>query len=315
MTVNFSDASQAMSFLVQQAAHIEAEVYKIKYPSIQYPTLVPVDTSAGEWARNVTYFSQDKVGKAAWFQGKANDMARADVNMAKHDHGISMAGIGYGYDLEEIGYARRVNVNLTMDKAESARRASEEFIESLVLVGDADKNMEGLINSSLITPTTAPADGSGGATTFASKTGDQIARDINAKLALINTASLGVELADTLALPLAQYNLLATKRIGTNDNGMTVMEWLMKYNTYTAQTGQPLTVRIIRQLAGAGGGPSDRMLAYRRAPDVVKLHMPMTHRFLPVWQTGPMRFDVPGVFRTGGVDIRLPGAFAYLDGI
>lgn len=315
MRVNLNDASQALSFLTQQAAHIESEVYKIKYPQIQYSTLVPVDTSAGEWANIVTFYSQDQVGKADWFQAKANDMPRADVNMTQHNHGISMAGIGYGYDLEELNYARRVNMNLTMDKADAARRAAEEFIDSLTLVGDADKNMAGLINSALITPTTAPADGAGSATTFASKTGDQIARDINNKLSLINSASYGIELADTIALPIAQYNLLATKRLGSNGESITVMEWLMKYNTYTAQTGQPLTIRTIRQLAGAGGSSSDRMIAYRRDPSVLKLHMPMTHRFLPVWQTGPMRFDVPGVMRTGGLEIRRPGAMAYLDGI
>jgi hypothetical protein len=315
MTVNFNDASQALSFLTQQAAHIESEVYKTKYPQIQYSTLVPVDTSAGEWANTVTYFSQDKVGKAGWFQGSANDMARADVNMTRHDHGVSMAGIGYGYDLEEINYARRVNMNLTMDKADAARLAAEQFIDSLTLVGDADKNMSGLINSALITPTTAAADGAGSATTFASKTGDQIARDINNKLSLINSASYGIELADTIALPIDQYNLLATKRMGDDGNSITVMEWLVKYNTYTAQTGQPLTVRTIRQLSDAGGSSSSRMVAYRRDPSVLKLHMPMTHRFLPVWQTGPMRFDVPGVMRTGGLEIRRPGAMAYLDGI
>ena len=315
MTINFNDASQALSFLTQQAAHIESEVYKIKYPSIQYSTLVPVDTSAGEWANIVTFYSQDQVGKADWFQAKASDMPRADVNSTQHNHGISMAAIGYGYDLEEINYARRVNMNLAMDKADSARLAAEQFIDSLTLVGDANKNMGGLINNALITPTTAPADGTGSATTFASKTGDQIARDVNAKLSLINTASYGIELADTIALPLDQYNLLATKRLGTNGESITVMEWLMKYNTYTAQTGQPLTIRVIRQLDTAGGSSSGRMVAYRKDPSVLKLHMPMTHRFLPVWQTGPMRFDVPGVMRTGGLEIRRPGSVAYLDGI
>jgi hypothetical protein len=45
----------------------------------------------------------------------------------------------------------------------------------------------------------------------------------------------------------------------------------------------------------------------------VKLHIPMIQRFLPVWQTGPI--DIPGIFRVGSVEIRRPGAFAYVDGI
>jgi hypothetical protein len=39
------------------------------------------------------------------------------------------------------------------------------------------------------------------------------------------------------------------------------------------------------------------------------------HRFLPIWQTGPMVYDIPGIFRLGGVEIRRPAAVRYLDGI
>jgi len=99
---NFVDASQALSFLSQQAAAIESEVYRIKYQDIIYPTLIPVDTSAGEWARTIEFFSLDTVGKANWFSADANDMSRADINLTKFDVGVHMAGIGYGYNLDEI---------------------------------------------------------------------------------------------------------------------------------------------------------------------------------------------------------------------
>ena len=311
----FFDASQALSFLTQQAAHIETEVYRIRYPEIQYPNLIPVDTSAGEWARTVEFTSMDQVGKADWFDADANDMPRADVNMQKYSQQIHMAGIGYGFNLDELNYAMRVGISLDTERASAARRAYEEFMEGIALVGDSRKNWLGLINQSAVTATTAPADGTGSATTFASKTGDQIARDINALLSAINTGSKGVEVANTLALPLDQFNLLSTKRMGTDGASITVMEWIMKYNVYTALTGQPLTIRVIRQLSTAGGSSSARMIAYRRDPSVLKLHMPMTHRFMEVWRTGPLRFDVPGVFRTGGLDVRLPGAMRYMDGI
>jgi hypothetical protein len=57
------------------------------------------------------------------------------------------------------------------------------------------------------------------------------------------------------------------------------------------------------------------MVAYRRDPSVVKMYMPMPFRFLPVWQTGPIIFEVPGIFRLGGVDVRRPKAMRYVDGI
>ena len=36
---------QHLAFLITQAEHIESRVYRIQYPEIQYPSLVPVDRS------------------------------------------------------------------------------------------------------------------------------------------------------------------------------------------------------------------------------------------------------------------------------
>ena len=66
LKMDLFDAQQGLSFLLSQVSHIEREVYEIQYPDIQYPNLIPVDTSANEWARTVTYFSTDKVGEADW---------------------------------------------------------------------------------------------------------------------------------------------------------------------------------------------------------------------------------------------------------
>ena len=71
----------------------------------------------------------------------------------------------------------------------------------------------------------------------------------------------------------------------------------------------------VRGLDTGGAAGQARAVAYRKDPEIVKMHIPMPHRFLPVWQTGPMVFDIPGVFRLAGLEIRRPGAFRYLDGI
>lgn len=313
----FINDSQAVSFLQQTHASVEAELYRVKYPEYNYSDLLFVDTRANEWARTVTFYSSDTVGKAGWFNANSTNMPRADVNMTQFNQSIQMAGIGYGYNLEEISFAKLAGPvgSLDQERMFSARRAYEQFMYGLVISGDATKAMGGLINYSGVTATTAPADGTGSATTFASKTGDQIARDINNELSGMQEGSLGIELANTVALPIQQFNLLATKRMGSAGDEITVLEWLMKYNVYTAQTGQPLKIRMLRGLDGAGGSGTDRMLTYVNDRDVVKLHLPMAHKFLPVYQTGPMLFEVPGIFRTGGVEIRRPKAVRYLDGI
>jgi hypothetical protein len=303
---------QAMGFLVSQTAYIEPQVIEIKYPDIQYPQLIPVDTSANEWAKSVTYYSVDKTGKAGWFHARAKDIHVADVDRAKHEVGIEMADIGYRYDLEELGQAMMIpNTNLSADRAIAARRAYEEFVDNAALRGADEKDMSGLLDYPGITTVLASNDS--GDTTWDTKDIDLMMDDINNALSGIYISTLQVEMADTLLLPIAGLTALGNRRIPNTDKS--VMSYIKENNVYTQITGQQLLIRAVRGLETAGQNGSGRMIAYRRDPQVLKMHIPMTHRFLNVWQTGPMLFDVPGIFRLAGLEIRRPGSVRYVDGI
>lgn len=308
------DAQSALSFMVQQASYIEPEVYRIQYPEIQYPTLVPVDTSGDEWAKAITFFSLDQVGQAAWFHHMADDLPFADIIRNQYQVQLEMAGVGYYYTLEEVAQTQRIpNLNLTAERANAARRAYEEFMERITFFGDTTKNWTGLCNDTNVTAGTATADGTGSSPLWSTKTADQIIRDVNQILTAVYTGSATVEMADTVLLPVASFTLLATTRV-PNTTAST-LGWLQEFNTYSAITGQTLTIRAVRGLETAGAGATNRMIAYRRDPAIVKLHVPMPHKFLSVMQVTPLRFDVPGIFRTGGIEIRRPGSVRYLDGI
>jgi len=305
---------QALSFLVRQGTYIEAQVARIRYPEIQYPQLIPVDTSANEWAKSITYFSMDKAGQAAWFNHMSTDMRLADVVREKHEQTVEMAGIGYRYTLEELGQAMMVpGTNLTSEKAEAARRAYEEFVDGVAMTGDTSRNMTGLINDAAVTQADAAYSGTGNSPAWSDKTAEQILTDVNDALTGIYTSTLTVEMADTVLLPIAAMTQIATKQMPNTT--MTVLQWIQQNNVFTALTGQPITIRAVRGLETAGENGTGRMVAYRRDPSVVKLHIPMPHRFLPVWQRGPLIFDVPGIFRIAGVEIRRPKAVRYVDHI
>lgn len=309
------DAQQALGFLTSQVSYIERQVVEVQYPGIQYPDLIPIDTSANEWAKSITYFSTDKVGRAGWFHHLAKDTHYADIDRTKFEVGVEMADIGYRYSLEEIGQAMMAGVALTADRASAARRAYEEFIDDIALRGDSDKNLFGIFNYPGITPVTVTADGNNSSPYWADKLddADKILRDVNDALTGVWTASLTVEMADTILLPLTTISLLATTRLPNTT--MTLMEFLARNNIYTFTTGRPLTIRTVRGLESAGTGGVGRMVVYRRDPQVLKMHIPMTHRFLPPWQTAPLVFDIVGIFRLAGLEIRRPGAVRYVDGV
>lgn len=321
MNTFIRDAQAALSFLVHQASHIEAEVVKISYPDIQYSQLIPVDTSAPEWVKSVTFFSMDKAGVAKWFHHEAKDVPIADIQKTKFESTIEMAAVGYRYSLEELGQTMMIpGMNLTAERAEAARRAYEEFVDEVAINGDTGKGLTGLVNDPNVTVVHAIADGgqslgaTNGSPDWTDKTGEQIARDVNDALTGVYTTTLQVEMADTVLLPIAAMTHMANKQHSAASD-TTTLEWVKRNNVYTSITGQPITIRGVRGLETAGVGSTGRMVVYRRDPRVLKMHIPMTHRFLPVWQTGPLVFDVPGIFRLGGVEIRRPGSVRYVDGV
>lgn len=308
------DAQVAFNFLVKQLTYIEPQVYAMQYPDLPWAELVPVDTSAPEWIKSITYFSSDTVGKASWFNGLAQDVPHADVLRAKGETQVKMAAIGYGYSTEELAQAMQIGQNLGNDRAAAARRAHYEFVNQVAFLGDATVGFSGLVNSSAVTRTTAPADGTGSSTEWADKTVAQITRDFNGQLTGIYTGSNTVEMADTVLLPIGVLTYLASTPYSSTTME-TILSFLQRSNVYTITTGRPLTIRGILGLDTAGLGGISRAVFYRRDPGVVKLHMPMPFRFLPAWQVGPMLFEVPGIFRLGGVDFRRPMAARYLDGV
>ena len=310
----FMDEQNALGFLMPAFYNVEAEVYARKYPSFAYADLIPVVTEGSEWARGTLFRSSDAAGKAEWISGKGFDMPYADVSRDQHLHGFDMAGIGYEWSLEEMQQAALEGRTLGTEKADAAKRIAEKKLYEIALNGDTAKGWTGLLNDPNVPQSDAAATGSGSSTAWADKTPDQILTDINAAITGRYTATSEVEVVNTVLLPTARYQYLAsTPRSGNSDTN--ILSYLLANNAYTAETGQPLLVRGVRFLDDAGDGDTARMVVYRRERDVVRFHLPMPHKFLPPFQKSSMTWEVAGIMRTGGTEIRLPQAMAYVDGI
>lgn len=300
------DAQTAMAFVVEQNAHIEQKVNKTVYPEITYQNMIPVDTSAHPFTQTVVFFSDDMFGQAKWVNGNADDIPMAGTNRNMHKSAVHTAAIGYGYGWEEVNQAVRLGYNLQADDAVAARRAYEEMVQRIAYFGDPSKNMQGLLNYAGIAIQAATGK-------IETLTEDQILQHFNNLVLDTAIATNYTSIADTVMVSPRVLNYLATKRLG--DTQETLLAWLLKNNTYTAMTGRPLLIRALLELEKAGSAGVSRSIGYRRSDDVMKMHIPMPHRFLPVWQRGALTWEVPGVFRLGGLDIRKPVEVRYLDGL
>jgi hypothetical protein len=312
----FTDAQAAFPFVIAQGRNIETKIYQRRYPTFNYAATVPVVTEGNEWAIGTTFFTVDTAGEAKFLSGTANDMPfnSATKDMASSD--FAMLGSGWEWNLEEVNQASLYGIDLNGTKAISAADKVERLLNSVAILGSTEKNWTGFANNALVSRVDVASDGTGASPLWSTKTPDLILRDVNDLLSSVRTNTLEVEWADSLRLPPAAFRLVSTKRISTGGDGfITVLEYLRKNNIYTAETGQSLDIQPLRELATAGNSSVGRMVVYRRDPEVVRFHLPMPRRVLQPRQKSIMGWETGIIARTGGTEVRLPGAMAYADGM
>lgn len=315
--------AQALAFVQGQAYKVNQTIYETRYPDWDFGRLVFVDTSGPAWAPGILTYTSDLSGRANWQSGYAKDIPLADVSQDMQTKNFHLAAIGYQYNIEEVNTAIQIGGSLSDRRARAARLAYTKFMYDLTLKGSAEKGLGGLINYPGVPVVAIPADGTGGVTYWVNsagvgtKTPAQIVRDINLLLQGISLATFEAEMADTILLPVEAFNYIAATPYAATTME-TILSFIQRTNIYTMKTGRPLTIRTVRELGTAGVAPSagtGRIVAYKNDQEYVKLHLPMPHQFLPVYQDGPLNWAVPGIFRTGGVELLTTAAFRYGDGI
>jgi len=317
-TSNYQDA---FAFLQSQLATIETMVYEEQFPEVQYRELVPVSTSATEWAPNIIHYSRTRTGEPGPIAGRSTDFPKVSSTRRQHNVAIEMEGIAYDYTVEELNRARMLGENLPAEGARDARFMVERRLDRILKEGRNELQWDSFLFADSSgregAPESIDASGSGAGRYWENKGALEILTDINNLLLGVYTASRTVEMADTLCVPPTIWTSLTSSFVpNTNE---TVLTTIMKNNVYTAKTGRQLMIREVRGLeaCGADAGSNTffgRILAYRKDPSVLRFHLPMPFRFLPV-ERNFMTFEVPGIYRVGGLEIRRPTVFRYMDKI
>lgn len=303
-TINF-DASES-AFLSKQLEQVRAKSYDVKYANLIGRQLVPVDNSVSPGAEVVTYYQYDMVGMAKIIADYADDLPRADVKAKEFSSRVRGIGSAYGYSMQEVRAAQLAGLPLEQRKANAARRAIEQTIEKIAQTGDATYGLLGLLNQPNASVYTIP-NGISGFSDWARKTPDEIAADIHGAINSIYANTLGVEQADTCVLPLEQYTLITTKRMGDGSD-TTIAEYVLKSSPYLK------SIVPWYALNSAGAASTDRMLVYRRDPDALQLIIPQEFEQFPPQQEG-LEVITPCHARCGGVVVYYPLSMAYADGI
>lgn len=293
-------------FFDEQLALVKSRTYDVKHKALKALTLLPVSTEQDGGADKIIWRSYDQVGMAKIVADYANDFPRADIAGEEHITPVKDLGASYGYSLKEIRRAQKAGVSLDAKRAEAARRSIDELQDKIAWFGNAKAKLPGFINAQGISEYVA-ANGAGGGKAWSGKTADEIVADFAGLITAASEATNGIENPDTVILPLSLYNKLMTTPYGSNRD-KTIMGFIRE--------NYPQITRIdwVSDLAGAGAGNTNRVMAYSRDPLKVEVQIPQRFEQFPPQQTG-LVYDIICSQSTGGTIVYYPLSVVFCDGL
>ena len=298
------DANES-AFFKRQLEYVKAQTYDVKWAPNKALALFPVDSSAGPAATQVTWRQFTRVGMAKMVSDYGTDFPRVDIYGTEQSITPQNIGASYGYNIQEIRRAQMAGVPLETRRADAARRAIEDKINSIAFSGDSASNLTGFLGCSGATEFTLTS-GTGG-NTWALKTADEILADMNGLVYAVVEATNGVETPDTMLLPLAQYNLIGTKRLGTYSD-TTVMDYFLKTNPYIKR------IEWLNELKTGSDTSGNRGIVFKNDADHLQLCLPVPFEQFEADKKG-LAYSIPCMARCGGMIVYYPLSVGFIDSI
>lgn len=300
-----TDAGES-AFFVRELEHIKAKSYDTKQKGMKAMQLIPVSTEADPGAATITYRRYTQVGMAAIVSDYAENSPRVDVYGEEFTSKVYTISDSYGYSRQEIRRARMTGRNLEVKRANAAKKAYDIKLESITWSGDTAHNISGFIAYPGITQYVVP-NGAAGTKTWATKTPDEIIKDVKGIMLAVTSTTNGIEVPDSFLLPYDQYIDIATRRV-TDGDSKTVLSYIKE--------NFPMLKNIdwLIELNGAGVGSTDQMMMYSKDPDSLTLEIPLPYSQLPPQIKG-FAFEIMTEARCGGIIVYYPLSISYGYGI
>jgi hypothetical protein len=303
------DANDTM-FLERELIQLRARMYEVQFPTLIARTLMPFANDVAASADTYGYKVLRPIGAAKIVATNAKDLPRVDVAAREVLGKVHQIGLAYGWDINQLREAARLQIPLSDIKAKTARDASERGIDEILATGDLEKSaaQNGLELNGLLNNPDVEAQGIRvGSWWFATTppTPSAVLAELGGILSAISADSDDRWAADTLLLPTKLYNYASQTPFSTL-TGDSILTIFKKNNE---------SLKLIRpwyrcNTAGAGGVP--RAVAYQRDSTVLEGVVPQEFEQFPPQASG-LEFVVPCTARCGGVKIYQPTAVRYID--
>lgn len=305
------DADTGIFFARQLELRL-SKSFEIIYPQFEGRALAPVNSEGGPWTDTILAEYYDKVGTAEWATGEDETFPRADIKGGELRTIVRAIKTGFGYSWMEIQKAMHTKMNLEQRRSDAAVYAYEKKLDDVIWSGDAKVGIGGFLSDTAVPRASASNDGTGSATTFASKTPDQIVKNINDAMSKPWIDSGMLHMPNRLLMPPTQYEYIASTKMSTYSD-QTILSYLENSNRWFK--GGIGLIRPVNKLATGGptaGGTC--MIAYEYNANNLELYIPYPLNFFAVQQSG-FQFMVPALGMTGGIVWRYPKSANIVEGI
>lgn len=284
--------------LARQLEELDTKLYEVKYPGLIAGQVVPVRTGIDPGADTYTYQVMDIAGRPRRSGAQSNDMPELNIAGSSTSQSLFSWEGAVSYTVQELRRFAMAGFGIDSAKAMAGRKIFAINQEIIICTGDSAISMTGIANNasvSLVSPTTG---------TWSTATADQVYTDLTKVVNAVFTGSKGIHSVNTVLLPPSLYVIADTLRLP--NTAITVLEFFKSKNP-------GIDVRPWPYLETAGASSVPRIVVGEFSPENAEALAPVVFEtFAP--QIVGVTYKVPMHQRLGGVVVRYPGAFRYMDG-
>ena len=284
--------------------------------AIDWPRDMPVIVGGGLIESiasiDVTYASSGKEEDNLFFDA-ANEIPVIQADMDKQVSPTFMFAEFASFTVAEEEKMRNIGRDPETFLNKGIKLHFDKTVDRNVYRGFGKANSTGLCNSPRITRTSAWP-GTGGSSSWQSKTADEILEDINRALNAVwqdNDCSSDA-LPNHILIPPGQFGLLVTRKV-SSDSERSVLTYIQENNIATKQ-GQELLISPCKWCSGIGSGSTDRMVVYMNQVDRICFNLTQPLRRMEA-EFSNLRVKIPYIAQFSEVRFLYPTTVRYVDGI
>lgn len=318
MTMDAAGIASGGAFLVSELEKRDTLIRK-PLTRFTYPRDIEIEVGGG-WAdytsaMSVAYGITGGAGTSPITAGGSNAIPIVQASLDKGLFKAHTFAAALRVMFQDMQRANFVGRSLDQMLSEGVRLAYDKHMDQNVYVGFNEYGTTGLINNPDVVVTNAAA-GAATTTTWATKTADEILKDINDAL----TAAWAAgeydldAIPNHILLPFEQYNYIATTKV-TELADKTILKYLLE-NNVAALNGEELFIGGAVWCKGAGTSNTDRMVVYNNKKRFTKLDelVPLS-RIMSAPNVANVCYDTAYMANISEVQIFYPQTMLYVDGI